>query len=478
MHTATTFRSFRLGGLTAATYLGRAVVLLLPTGLLLGASLRSPGQVNVMLWTGTGFQALVCLLSFLSRPSWRQPIGPSVIALYLIALAWVWLADGLDDWYMHLVKAVLLVVPLLVFALQTLRESGAPALRRARMLSQRLTQRREWPSDLGACRALPEVKALRASLIVDATPALALLQDPRPQVRVAALTALEFRKDWRPGQAEMVLMAAQRAQEPALRAAAVTALGNVDDCALVEVLAGFLTDPALEVRRATAEALMWDTDHRWSWIRPAVRRVLADPLCQNDGPLWHEGQPLTPEAVKDLNAWCAEKGALAGRAAQTLAAHYSRALSERPDETLPQALRQQLTNPATPAVLRIELARVMHNHQELESELLEKLLLPSYPAPVRLIAVEALLADDEDGSRRATATTALRDVARLPNREIALATAALVQRRLGVDLGLALGQPLPPVNSRHAADVTRRVMAWAAQQDAQEDVADSQPLTF
>ena len=54
-------------------------------------------------------------------------------------------------------------------------------------------------------------------------------------------------------------------------------------------------------------------------------------------------------------------------------------------------------------------------------------------------------------------------MARLPNREMALTTAEVVQRRLGVDLGLAVGQLLPPLHSRLAAEVTRRVMAWAAQ---------------
>jgi hypothetical protein len=66
------------------------------------------------------------------------------------------------------------------------------------------------------------------------------------------------------------------------------------------------------------------------------------------------------------------------------------------------------------------------------------------------------------------AISALYEVARLPNREIALATAAVVQRCLNVDLGLPIGQPLPPVNSRQAAEVTRRVMLWAAQPAAEE----------
>ena len=41
----------------------------------------------------------------------------------------------------------------------------------------------------------------------------------------------------------------------------------------------------------------------------------------------------------------------------------------------------------------------------------------------------------------------------------------MVQRRLGVDLGLALGEPLPPSHSRQAAEVTRRLMQWAMQPD-------------
>jgi hypothetical protein len=116
----------------------RMGVLMIPTALLLGASLRHPGPNNIMLWLGTGFQAGVCALSFFSRRSWRAPIGPSLITLYLIALAWLWWGDGREDWYTHLTKAVLLVVPLSVFAYQTLTESGAPAIRRARVLAERL----------------------------------------------------------------------------------------------------------------------------------------------------------------------------------------------------------------------------------------------------------------------------------------------------------------------------------------------------
>src|SRR5206468_3103156 len=130
------------------------------------------------------------------------------------------------------------------------------------MLADRLANRQEWPSDLAACRTLAEVKALRAALGYDAAPALALLRHPRMEVRVAALAALEFRKEWRAGQAELVLQIAQRAEQPAVRAAAVTALGNVDDRELVEMLAQFLHDASREVRCAATEALLWDTEHR------------------------------------------------------------------------------------------------------------------------------------------------------------------------------------------------------------------------
>jgi HEAT repeat protein len=446
----------------------RVTVLLIPTGLLLLACLRWSHPNPHMLWAGIGFQVIVVGMSFLSRRAWRQPVGPSVVTLYLIALGWLWLAgDAGGDWYTHLARSILLVVPLVVFAWQTLTQSGAPALRRAQLLARRLADRKEWPSDLGACRSLPEVKALRAALHVDATPALVLVQHPRPEVRIAALAALEFRKEWQRGQAELVLRVAQHADEPIVRAAAISALGNVDDRVLIETLAEFLRDPSWEVRRSATEALMWDTEHRWPWIRIAARRALADPMYEKDGPLWHEGQILTPEAVHDLSAWVTEKGILAIRSAATLGAHFSRMLSERPERSLLESLKQQLINPHTPAVFRMELARLLHGCGELDPAVIEHLIDPSNPAPLRLIAIEALLsikgADliPGAGSGPTEALAALRDLARLPNREIALATADLIQRRLGVDLGLALGQPLPAIHTRQAAEVTRRVMAWA-----------------
>jgi hypothetical protein len=441
-------------------------LLFLPALLLLLGSLRLDGRTNLMLWLGTAFQVLVCTLSLLSRQGRREPVGPSVITLYIIALGWMWLGTlSSEDWYPHFAQSVLLVMPLLVFALQILTESGAPAIRRARYLAAALASRRDWPADLAACRTLPEVKAFRESLSVGPTPALSLLGHKRVEVRLAALSALEFRQNWKPGQPEMVLQVALRAEEPLVRAAAITALGNVNDRAVVEALAEFLRDPSWEVRRAATEALLWDTEHRWQWLRHAVRRTLGDPAYQDDGPLRHDGQPLTPDAVADLTAWAAEKGVVGVRASLTLSAHYARVLGESPSPDLISDLRGQLANPHAPPPLRIELARLLRSHGELDAGLLAKLLEPSNPAPLRLTAVEALLADGDHPEARA----ALHDLARVPNREIALASAELVQRRLGVDMGLLPGQPLPPIHSRQAADVTRHVIRWASMNDLNEE---------
>ncbi len=449
-----------------ATVMAQTVVLLIPAALLLLGSLLATNQTHVMLWLGAIVEILACTVIALRQRGRREPLGPPVITLYLIALAWIWTsATDLGGWYPHLAQAILLLVPLAVFALQVVFGSGAPALRRAQVLAQRLAARKDWPANLADCRSLPEVKALREALHADASPALALLQHPRAQVRAAALAALEFRKDWAPTQLAMVQFLAQCAPEPAVRAAAISALGNVDDRQLVETLAEFLRDPALEVRRAATEGLLWDSERRWPWVRSAVRRAYADHLLPDDDALWNGTSSLPPEAVNDLTAWASERGLLGIRAARALGAHYSRALGDQPDEELVDSLRSQVGNPHAPVALRMELARLLQEHHGFTPELLEGLVSPANPAPLRLLAAEALLAD----TQHPEAVAALRDIARLPNREIALSTAEVIQRRLGVDLGLAVGQPLPPVYSRQAAEVTRRVMAWATV--AEEPVA-------
>jgi hypothetical protein len=115
--------------------------------------------------------------------------------------------------------------------------------------------------------------------------------------------------------------------------------------------------------------------------------------------------------------------------------------------------------------LRLELARLLREYHVLDAPLLRQLVSPSTPAPLRLLAVEGLLAAGQSGQ----AMAALQDLGRLPNREIGLAVAEVAQRRLGHDFGLPLDQPLPPVQSRLAAEVARRVLAWATQQPSDSE---------
>ncbi len=240
------FRAFSRTSLTELLFFGtaRAVILLLPAGFLLVAALRSWDQTPWVLLGGMGVQLFICGLSFLSHRSWSQPIGPSIVTLYLTAVAWLWFGDMANDWFTHLSKGILIGFPIIVFGYRALIESGAPVMRRAYTLAQRLANQQDLPTDLTKCRTLPEVKAFRA-----------------------ALAGLEFRKHRQPGQAEHVLQTAQRSEEPAMRAATVLALGKLDERMMIETLAQFLNDPKRAVRRAAVEALLWDSEHRWNWIR-------------------------------------------------------------------------------------------------------------------------------------------------------------------------------------------------------------------
>ena len=439
-------------------------VFLLATGgdLLLGLVLLA--EIGILGW------------AFLSRRLHAETIGPVLILLYVLALSGIVVSqpDIRPLWLVHLAQAGLLVVPVWLFGVQILQDSGATALRHARQLAQRLAQRTTWPSDLNEIRQLPEVQAFREALHVDAAPALELLVQQRLGVRLAALVALEYRSVWRPGQAHQVLNFAQRALEPEIRVAAINALANTEDRVIVEALGELMRDPEPKVRRAATEAILWNTDSRWPWLRNPVRLALASPVCQDDGALRLTGQPLCPEAVNDFTAWAAEKGVSAYRAALTLSLHYNRLLSSGSDPEQVEKLRKQLLEPRTPPILRLELARLLHHYHELDDQHFRLLLEPTMPAPVRLIAVEALLGR----SQCPEALAALHDLARLPNREIAMLTADVIQRRLGIDMGLPRDMPMPPVNSRIAAEVARRVLLWASHHEVGEQaVKNPAPLT-
>ncbi|MCS6978242.1 MAG: HEAT repeat domain-containing protein [Gemmatales bacterium] len=450
--------------------LWKALLLLCPGMLLLLAAMRVPWHSAVLLLVGVGVQVVIAVGVIAFFRSWLSAFAPLVLLLALTTLCFLWFSvpESAADWSVHLGQAVSVLLILAIISNYVLHQSGAWTIRRAHRLVRDLAERKTWPEPLNVCRELPEVAELRSVLAFDASPALALLESARPEVRLCALAALEFRKHWRPGQAEAVLAVLRNEPVPEVRAAAILALANCNDRLLLESLADYLRDPDARVRAAAADALFWSSDKPWTWVRFGVRKALSDPALRNDSSLLREGQTLSQDAVNDLTAWAAEKGILGLRSSQVLALHYTTLLQENPDEALP-TLHKIVVDPHAAPLLRIELGKLLLSADALDHAAKEELLDPANPAPLRLLAAEKLL---ETGPN-VRAIVCLRELARLPNREMALTTAGVVQKCLHVDLGLALGQPLPALNSPRAIEVTRRLMAWASQPDAGDNVLDA-----
>ncbi len=131
--------------ISALNLAARLVVVFFPGVLLLIIAMRHSGQAATILWIGGAFQVGVCLLFLWEQNNRPQSMPFAILALYVIALAWLWFGVAQEDWLTHLAKALLLVVSLLVLAQQTLIESGAPAIRRACTLANRLASRKDWP---------------------------------------------------------------------------------------------------------------------------------------------------------------------------------------------------------------------------------------------------------------------------------------------------------------------------------------------
>ena len=408
---------------------------------------------------GAGVQLAFVLVFLRGHPVWRPPVSASVVVVYLVALGWAWVPTrGSGDWAVHAGRGLLLVGAVALLALHDLTRTGAGPVRRAHGWARRLARRTRWPLELADCRVLPEVAGLRDAVRDEPGPALALLSDPRAEVRVAALGALEYRSGWRPGEAELVLKVARGATEPAVRAAAAYALAGAGTAELVGGLAGFLRDPAAEVRHAAAESLLWDGDRRWPLARDAVRDALADPKLADDGPLFVGTNALPAAAVADLTTWAGDHPTLARRAILTLIEQYHRGLTDGDRPELASDLAAQMLAPDTAPGLRIELAALLRDHRMLGPDLLDRLTNLDQPGPMRLFAAEVMLrADptDTDG------VDVLRGLARQPNRELAVQVGGILQNVLGLNMGLPPTGEVPSPTSKPAADVARRVLAWA-----------------
>ncbi len=134
----------------------------------------------IPVYAGAGVQALFVLMFIRAHPVWRPPVSSSLIILYLIALAWLWLPTrGSSDFAVHLGQSLLLLVAVALAAVHDLIRTGAEPLRRANKWCGRIARRRHWPLQLADCRTLPEVAALRAAVRDEVRPVLALLADPR-----------------------------------------------------------------------------------------------------------------------------------------------------------------------------------------------------------------------------------------------------------------------------------------------------------
>lgn len=431
-------------------------LLVAPTAVLLALALRFE---TVPLFAGAGVQALFILVFLRAHPVWRPPASASVIVLYLIALGWAYVATrGSTDWEVFVGRGALLLAAVGLVALHDLTRTGAEPSRRAYKWSRRIINRTHWPLQLVECRTIPEAMRLRTAIRDEANPALALLSDPRPEVVTAALGALEYRPHWKPGEAELVLKVAKQSPEPGVRVAAAFALAGVEEPEHIEGLAGFLRDASADVRHAAAEALLWDGDRRWGYAREGVREALADPKLADDGPLFTGAMRLPVAAVADLTTWSAEHPPLARRAILTLIEQYHRALEDADRPELGSELAYQMLNAETPPALRVELAALLRDHHMLSPDLLDRLTNPDQPGPIRLFAAEVMLQanpNDPDG------VDVLRGLARQPNREIAVQIGSILQNVLGLELGLPRDGQVPAPNSKPAADVARRVLAWA-----------------
>lgn len=435
---------------------------------------RPPESARFSLFIGAAALAITGAALLAYFRTLAVPVGSTALITHGLALIWLLvMLPGLEErpWagvWAYAMEAWFAGVAIIILVQHWLIRSGAVLFRKARILSQHISTKEDWPPDLAACKDLPLTKEFRDAIVFDAAPAVDLLANRRPEVRMVALSALEFRATWRPGQIDQVLNYVQGEAVPAVRVAAINAVANVDERRPTELLSEALHDHDPRVRQAASDALFWDNRRPWEWMRNGVRATLADPKLHDCGSLLREGQTLPREGVQSFLAWAAERGQVSVRAAQTLAVYYLRALQERTEDVREDLMRCVL-DPQAPPLLRIQFARLLAKNRMIDIPTLERLVDASNPAPLRLMASELLLSVGYNSS----AVNCLREVSKLPNRELALDTARIVQNFLNVDMGLAVGAPPPPAGSPKAAEIARRLTLWAAKSESGENALDT-----
>lgn len=432
---------------------GHFALLLLPAALLLVLAWHNASLVLAVV----SLLTLIAAIVLASGPiAWRPPTSTPVTLLYSVSLVVVWyFTQSSLDAFTHLTRGTLLIGIVFLLASHDLFRSGAEPRRRARKWCERLQARRDWPSEIGEIRHLPEVFALRDASANEPGPVFELLEHPRAEVRAAAFAAFIGRPAWRPREVAALLDAAKKMPETSVRTMAMAALSGINDPAVVAGLAEFFKDPSPEVRAAAVWASLADGGQNWATVRDAVRATLAD-RASTDVALPGAAGSLPVIAICDLSAWASEPEPLGSRCVRTLIDHYSHLLQTTGDYDLITDLSNQVLDPTTATVLRVELANLLRNLGLLTPELLDRMSNADQPGPVRLLAAEAMLTIDPwhpDG------LDVLRGLGRQPNREMALAIAGILQHRLGYDMGLTIEPILP--STKAAGEVAKRVMAWA-----------------
>ena len=387
---------------------------------------------------------------------WRPPVCGSVIIITLTALAWLWFGvQGPSTSFDHLCRAILLSLAIGLLIANDLTRSGVEARRRAVKLCRKLQERTWWPNDKSEFPLLPEVRALRFVLQDTPESAIRLFHDPRAEVRLSLFLALQSRPYWRSNEAAAVITAIKAETEPDVRAEGIRTLAEANDTRVIAAVSGFLRDPSPAVRKAVIQTLLNGPAEKWYLVRETIRVAMADPKFNTEGALPGSAGILAPIATIDLFNWASENEPLGGRATATIVAHYSRLLCDDLHPSLASEICQDIIDPTTPPGLRIELAVMMRELGLFLPQYLDRMTDIDQPSPLRLMAVETLLAHDP---ANADAIDVLRGLARHANRETILEVARLLQTYLRIDMGLTQRSNF---TNRHAAEVTRLVNNWA-----------------
>ena len=437
-------------------------LLLLPAGLVAVSVAWTDGiarSVAVGVSVTLGCEGLFLLKRFGAH---RAAEGLPALFFYAVAaLVLRFNAPDLASPNTNLLLAASLLMPVGLFVRREVALTRGNT-RRAKFLIRQLLARPSWPATYSQYRECPLIRLLREGLRENAAPALPLLAHDDVRVKVAALTALEFQPTWRIGQAEAVFQCANFSGEAAVRAAACLALACVVKNRHVQSLVVFMRDLSPDVRMAAANAVLWDANSRWLDVRGPVRLALASPDAARDGPLPCSGA-LPAAAIDDLAAWAGEAGAVGKRSTQTLVRHCKKAIEEDGSAEAISRVTALVCNAKVPPAIRVEVAHRLQTSDVFPLDVAQRMLSPSNPTMIRVFAAGAILGHQGDPR----AVEMLREAARQPNREIALAAAGMIQKYLSVDMGLPVGGDLPETNTREAAEITRKVLQWASDPGAE-----------